>query len=504
VSGRDGPWPIPDSWEWSTIGDVADVVGGGTPKTSNSENFEGGKITWITPADLSGYTEKYIAAGARYITEKGLRSSSAKLMPKGTVLFTSRAPIGYVAIAATEVATNQGFKSLVLRDKVDSEYCYYYMMRAKQLAVQLSSGTTFPEISGKNTAKISIPVPPPDVQRSIVMVIESYLSRLDNATANLKTVQAKLKQYRASVLKAAVEGRLVPTEAELARKEGRDYEPASVLLERILKERKRRWIEDSAEKGRAKAEEKAKKVGEPWTAEDDAKALESERAKAAKKYKEPVTPDTEGLPELPEGWCWATVDQLLVEPLSNGRSVPDGVGFPVLRLTSIKNGRIDYSEFKHGGWTAETGSQFQIRLSDFMVARGNGSIDLVGRGGIVDVRPGPMAFPDTMIRVRTNLEALQPAVLRYWWDSAGVRSQIVTKAKTTAGIHKVNQEDLRSIHLPLPPLLEQPRISSFVSQMDSVVENTARLVQRGMRQAEVLRQSILSAAFSGTLVKDEL
>ena len=124
--------------------------------------------------------------------------------------------------------------------------------------------------------------------RRIVDAIDSYLTRLDDAVASLERVQAKLKAYRASVLKAAVEGRLVPTEASLARAEKRDYEPAEVLLARILKERRRRWEE--AELAKLKAAGKTPK-DDKWKA----------------KYEEPVAPDTSTLPELPEGWCWASV-----------------------------------------------------------------------------------------------------------------------------------------------------------------------------------------------------
>ena len=99
------------------MGEIADVVGGGTPRTNDSENYEGGTIPWITPADLSGYTAKNISHGERLITAKGLAGSSAKMMPSGTVLFSSRAPVGYVAIAANPVCTNQGFKSFVLKAK---------------------------------------------------------------------------------------------------------------------------------------------------------------------------------------------------------------------------------------------------------------------------------------------------------------------------------------------------------------------------------------------------
>ena len=100
------------SWKECKLGDVAEIIGGGTPSTSNNE-FWNGNIPWLTPRDLTGYSKVYISHGERFITESGLKNSSAKLMPKGTVLLTSRAPIGYVVIAENGICTNQGFKSLV-------------------------------------------------------------------------------------------------------------------------------------------------------------------------------------------------------------------------------------------------------------------------------------------------------------------------------------------------------------------------------------------------------
>ncbi len=183
MSKRSGPWVIPGHWRWSTLGCEAEVVGGSTPSTKDDANYEGGQIPWITPADLSGYRDKYIERGKRNITEKGLNGSGARLMPEGTVLFSSRAPIGYVVIAKNQVATNQGFKSFVLGPNLSPDYVYYYLKRAKELALRLASGTTFPEISGKKAKEIPIPVPSLDEQHDIVEGIETQLARLDDAVA---------------------------------------------------------------------------------------------------------------------------------------------------------------------------------------------------------------------------------------------------------------------------------------------------------------------------------
>jgi hypothetical protein len=120
------PHEIPESWAFTKMGEISTVIGGGTPKTKEPDNYEGGDISWLTPADLSGYTKKKIGHGSRFITEKGLSTSSARIMPAGTVLYTSRAPIGYVAIASNPICTNQGFKSFVLNDGILPDYVYWY------------------------------------------------------------------------------------------------------------------------------------------------------------------------------------------------------------------------------------------------------------------------------------------------------------------------------------------------------------------------------------------
>ena len=205
----------------------------------------------------------------------------------------------------------------------------------------------------------TLPVPPPRDQQRIVETIDSYFTRLDGVTATLERVRRNLKRYRASILKAAVEGRLVPTEAEIARAEGRDYEPASFLLQRILVERRQRWEE--AELARMKAAGKTPK-NDRWKA----------------RYKEPVSPDTDALPSPPEGWSWATVDQVLSERLVNGRSVKTAEqGVPVLRLTSLRDGLMDPTECKIGAWSAPEAESFLVRRNDIFISRGNGSIQLV-------------------------------------------------------------------------------------------------------------------------------
>jgi len=197
----DGPF----GWVESTLGDLCEVVSGSTPRTGVPQ-YWGGDIPWITPDDLSGYTRKTIAHGRRALTQAGYDSCSTRLVPAGTVLFTSRAPIGHVAIAAQRVCTNQGFKSFVPSEALTSDYLYWFLKFTTPQIRKLGSGTTFPELSKTRALEITIPVAPLNEQRRIVAAIEEQFSRLDAADESLRRAGAGLAGLRASTLFEALEG----------------------------------------------------------------------------------------------------------------------------------------------------------------------------------------------------------------------------------------------------------------------------------------------------------
>lgn len=165
-------------WREVKLGDVADVIGGGTPSTKNYD-FWNGDISWLTPKDLSGYKERYISKGERNITVSGLQNSSARILPKGTVLLTSRAPIGYLAIAKQEVCTNQGFKSIVLKNGYLPEFFYYLLKNNIEYIIGMSSGSTFSEISGTQVKNLEFKVPPLDVQKKIAGVLGALDDKIE-------------------------------------------------------------------------------------------------------------------------------------------------------------------------------------------------------------------------------------------------------------------------------------------------------------------------------------
>lgn len=198
------------NWIETEIGNISDVVAGGTPKAADLSNFTepGSCVAWLTPADLSKYNKKYISHGKRDLSEKGLNSSSAKLMPKGSVLFSSRAPIGYVVVASNEISTNQGFKNFVFTKHVDSTYAYYYLRSIRGLAEERGSGTTFKELSGANAKKLPFVLPPLAEQKQIAIKLDELLAQVDTIKNRLDAIPNILKRFRQSVLAAAVSGKL--------------------------------------------------------------------------------------------------------------------------------------------------------------------------------------------------------------------------------------------------------------------------------------------------------
>lgn len=168
------------NWKTVKLSELGTIVGGATPSTSREEYYNG-DIPWLTPKDLAGYSARYISRGERNISKAGLDSCSAKMLPKGTVLFSSRAPIGYVAIAQNDICTNQGFKSIVPNADVNPLFLYYLLKYNKEKIEAVGSGTTFKEVSGATMRNIEVCVPVQlSVQTKIVHILDAIDSKLEN------------------------------------------------------------------------------------------------------------------------------------------------------------------------------------------------------------------------------------------------------------------------------------------------------------------------------------
>jgi type I restriction enzyme S subunit len=314
---------------------------------------------------------------------------------------------------------------------------------------------------------LNFPLPPAHEQGRIVDEMEKQFTRLEAGVGAIKRVQANLKRYRAAVLKAAVEGRLVPTEAELARREGRSYEPASELLKRL--------------------------VTQPLLA-----------VPPKPKSKEPVAPDTANLPKLPEGWTWAQLNQLLVYMRNGISQKPDSEdGTPILRINAVRPRRVDMNEVRFLGGRLEDYADYVLQEGDLLFTRYNGNPALTGVCGMIRIVTRPTVHPDKLIRVKIVPEICLPAFAEVVLSAGASRDFIAGRVRTTAGQAGISGEDIRSTPIPLAPLSEQSRIVAEVERRLSVIDEVEMQVEANLKRAERLRQAILKRAFEGKLVPQD-
>uniref|UniRef100_UPI0035A16F41 restriction endonuclease subunit S n=1 Tax=Glaesserella sp. TaxID=2094731 RepID=UPI0035A16F41 len=244
------PFDIPESWVWVKLGELGEIIGGGTPKTTDIDNWQNGTIPWVTPADMKYVIGKYIKSGNRNITEKGLSSSSTRLLSTNSIIYSSRAPIGYIAITENTLCTNQGFKSIDLYVKSLVDYIYYCLIQLTPEIQSRASGTTFKEISGTEFGNTIIPLPPLNEQHRIVAKIEEllpFIEQYDQKEQQLTALNKNFpEQLKKSILQAAIQGKLteqLPTD-----------EPASELLKRIQAEKTRLISEKKLKKPKHSSE----------------------------------------------------------------------------------------------------------------------------------------------------------------------------------------------------------------------------------------------------------
>ncbi len=185
----------PETWEQTTLEHYGEIVSGGTPDRNNLAYWNG-DVLWVTPSEITSNNGKYLCGTRERITKLGLNASSAKLLPKNSLLVTSRATLGEVAVAAKPVSTNQGFKSIVPNSKTDPNFAYHQVKTIKREMVRLASGTTFLEISKGDFSRILVHRPQLPEQSRIAYVLDT----IDEAIAQTEGVIAKLKQVRAGML----------------------------------------------------------------------------------------------------------------------------------------------------------------------------------------------------------------------------------------------------------------------------------------------------------------
>ena len=400
--------------------------------------------------------------------------SAGSYFAHGDVLYGRLRPyLNKVYMAGFEGLASGEFIVFQEHPHLDNAYLKYFLNQAEfvHYATRLNTGDR-PRVDFGQLADYPFPLAPLPEQHRIVAEIEKQFTRLDASIAALKRAEANLKRYRASVLKAACEGRLVPTEAELARAEGRDYEPADRLLERILSERRARW-ESQEKRGR--------------------------------KYKEPVAPNTSNLPKLPEGWVWAAVGQ--ASEVQGGiqkqpKRAPAANMFPFLRVANVSRGVLDLDEVHQIEVFPGELDKLKLVSGDLLIVEGNGSPSQIGRMAIWKGEIENCVHQNHIIRARLA-DRIVPQYVETYWNSPVGSSRVLGVASSTSGLYTLSVSKVSALPIPLPPLAEQHRIVTDVERRLSVIQQTEAAIQANLTRAGRLRQSILKQAFSGRLVPQD-
>lgn len=401
----------------------------------------------------------------------------------GDILITCAGPRARCGVACLVKAVRRRlmisgkmYRFRVPEESVDPRFVEFFLQTAHAQA-QIDTMKTGGSDSGLNLThdrfrQLVVPLAPHNEQVRIVAEVEKQFTRLDAAIAALKRVQANLKRYRASILKAACEGRLVPSEAELARREGRSYEPASALLERILVERRAGWPSKEVSKS---------------------------------KYSDPLKPDVNELRDAPEGWCQVTLDCLLREPLRNGHSakaVGGTKGVPTFTLSAVTYGDFSAENIKMTSADPVRVRDLWVEPQDIFIERSN-TPELVGTTRLYSGPPRVAIFPDLLIRARLVSGAI-PTYIELVLQSSPVRRFFRRKAQGISGtMPKIDQSVVQQTIVPLPPIAEQKRIVDFVQDQFSVIQYLETEIGTNLRKADSLRQSVLKNAFEGKLIPQD-
>jgi type I restriction enzyme S subunit len=410
--------------------------------------------------------------------------SSAVHFQTGDVLYGRLRPyLNKVHVAQVEGLCSAEFIVFSKRKELNPSWLAYLLNSTDfvSFASHLNTGDR-PRVDFDQIGEFNFMLAPRREQDRIVDEIEKQVSRLDAATTALMRVQANLKRYRASVLKAACEGRLVPTEAELARKEGREYEPANKLLDRILRERRARW----------EANTLAKMIASGKSPSDD---------RWKQKYKEPSPPDSAGL-VLPEGWVWATLEAVadVIDPNPSHR-MPNYVqsdGIPFISSENfVGSSEIDFTIGKQV--SADTMAQQTIRFSI-----NSGAFALSRIGTIGKTRKLPIernyCLSHALVVIQSTTPEIDNDFLRVVCSSSAMTA-LAHSGVQSVGVPDLGMRKIRTLPVPIVLPSEQARIVAEVDRQLSILDEYSPVVDRGLKRASGLRQAILQQAFAGKLVR---
>jgi type I restriction enzyme S subunit len=430
------------------------------------------------------------------LSAKILRSSEAPSRAKqklktGDVLVSMTRPnLNAVAIIRPKLDGAIGSTGFhVLRSKWVEPKFLFYLVQTQQFVEEMCGhvqGALYPAVRPSDISCFKFLLPSSLTQIRIVEKLEELLSDLDAGVAELKAAQKKLTQYRQSLLKAAVEGKLTAEWRAEHAKRGEPLETGAQLLERILAERRRRW----EEKQLAKFKEQGKTPPKDWR----------------DKYSEPVKPNTADLPELPEVWVWASLDMLgdIVSGVAKGTKRDPKIlvrEVPYLRVANVQRGFLDLSEVKTILATEYDIQELTLRDGDILFNEG-GDRDKLGRGWVWRDEVPNCIHQNHVFRMRPYLPDIVPELVSHHGNTFG-KTWFQTAGKQTTNLASINMTILRGFPVPVAPHVEQQEILALLRFQLDVLTQQEKSVELGIKQAEAQRQNILKAAFSGQLVPQD-
>lgn len=452
ISEEEKPFELPEGWEWVTLATIGEIVGGGTPKSDNPQYWAKNGIKWLTPADLYGLKGKYISSGARDISPTGLSNSSARLMPKGSVLFSSRAPIGYVAIADAELSTNQGFKSCVPYIKDSAEYIYYFLMASAKKIDAEASGTTFKEVSGAIVSKILFPLPPLSEQLKIVSRANELMSLCDQLEQHTLTSLDAHQQLVETLLTTLTDSQNAD---ELAENWARISEHFDTL----------------------------------FTTEASIDALKQTILQLAVMGKLVQSSDVVEYKKLKTFLSFGPRNGFSpVESKNNTR-------IKVLKLGATSYGELNIQESKFVDIDIDNNSHLYINEGDILIQRGN-SANFVGCNVLVKENHKNIIYPDLMMKIRTN-EDLLPEYASIWLSSPLARGFMWDRMTGTSGtMPKISKKVVEEIPIIVPSIATQQKCIAFVNLAIKICSDLKIRLQTSQQTQLHLADALTDAAIN--------
>jgi type I restriction enzyme S subunit len=475
-------FPMPSTWAWATLADVSEVIRGASPRPKGDPRYFGGDIPWIMISDISREPGKYLTQTREGVTPAGAERS--RLLQPGALILSNSGTVCVPKILRVAGCIHDGFVTFpTLPEAISKDFLYHWFHYIRPKVIQANKqGITQVNLNTDIVRELPIPICPLPEQHRIVEKIEELFSDLDAGVASLERAKANLKRYRASVLKSAVEGKLT----EEWRKDHPQTEDGQMLLDRILRERREKWEKDQL----AQFKKKGKEPPKNWQS----------------KYEEPSAPDTSELPKLPEGWVWATVEQVIAKS-EYGTSVKcdyNADGLPVLRIPNISEGRIVLDDLKRATQTIDLDEGEELRLGDLLMCRTNGSIALLGKTALVanelDERYTCASY---LLRFRFVNARQIPSFTNLYLTSRPGRSFIEGNCASSAGQHNISLSVIHRMPIPLPPLAEQDQIVALVEERLSQIDSAEKTIDAELIRSKRLRQSILKRAFEGKLIPQD-